>query len=80
METYLTFGKGQDLILGHGMAQNKELWIKNGWVEELAKIRTVHIFDFSGHGEKACLENNNFSVNDMAQNIFKQFFFTSIFN
>lgn len=69
METYLTFGKGQDLILGHGMAQNKELWIKNGWVEELSKIRKVHIFDFSGHGEKASLENNDFSVDDMAQNI-----------
>jgi pimeloyl-ACP methyl ester carboxylesterase len=69
METYLTFGKGSDLILGHGMAQNKELWIKNGWVEELSKIRRVHLFDFSGHGEKANLNNKKFSVTDMAQNI-----------
>ena len=48
--SYLTFGKGEDLILGHGMAQNKNLWLENGWVKELSKIRRVHIFDFPGHG------------------------------
>ena len=51
MMSYLTFGKGQDLILGHGMAQNKNLWLENGWVKELSKIRRVHIFDFPGHGD-----------------------------
>ncbi|MBK89626.1 MAG: hypothetical protein CL772_00430 [Chloroflexi bacterium] len=69
MVSYLTFGDGPDLILGHGMAQNKNLWIENGWTEELSKIRKVHVFDFSGHGENAKLKNNNFEVKDMAQNI-----------
>lgn len=69
MVSYLTFGDGPDLILGHGMAQNKNLWLENGWVEELSKIRRVHLFDFAGHGEKAILNNNNFEVTDMAENI-----------
>ena len=37
MMSYLTFGKGQDLILGHGMAQNKNLWLENGWVKRTLK-------------------------------------------
>ena len=53
MATYLTFGKGPDLILGHGMAQNKNSWIETGWVEKLSSIRTVHVFDFIGHGINA---------------------------
>ena len=48
MISHLSIGKGPDLILGHGMAQNKELWIRNGWIKRLSKIRRVHIFDFEG--------------------------------
>ncbi|MAU24163.1 MAG: hypothetical protein CL706_01980 [Chloroflexi bacterium] len=69
MVSYLTFGDGPHLILGHGMAQNKNLWVENGWIEELSKIRTVHIFDFSGHGDKANIKTKNFSVKDMSNNI-----------
>lgn len=69
MMSYLTFGKGQDLILGHGMAQNKNLWLENGWVKELSKIRRVHIFDFPGHGDNLNMDESNFSVQKMANHI-----------
>tara|TARA_Y100001970_G_scaffold158003_1_gene193286 strand:+ start:4600 stop:5274 length:675 start_codon:yes stop_codon:yes gene_type:complete len=67
--SYLTFGEGQDLILGHGMAQNKNLWLENGWVKELSKIRRVHIFDFPGHGDNLDSDESNLSVQEMANYI-----------
>ena len=67
--SYLTFGKGQDLILGHGMAQNKNLWLENGWVKELSKIRRVHIFDFPGHGDNLNMENWSYEEGDGCPNL-----------
>tara|TARA_B100001142_G_scaffold257355_1_gene258954 strand:- start:1458 stop:2132 length:675 start_codon:yes stop_codon:yes gene_type:complete len=72
MTSYLTFGKGPDLILGHGMAQNKNSWIESGWVEKLSKIRKVHIFDFEGHGVNLNTINDELlSVQNMSNNIFE---------
>ena len=72
MATYLTFGKGPDLILGHGMAQNKNSWIETGWVEKLSSIRTVHVFDFIGHGiNEGNINSNKLTVPEMTKNIIK---------
>lgn len=72
MTSYLTFGKGPDLILGHGMAQNKNSWIEAGWIEELSKIRKIHILDFEGHGSNLNTKNDNLlSVENMSKNIIK---------
>ena len=43
MTSYLSFGSGPSLILGHGMAQNKKSWIETGWVDRLSSVRTVHV-------------------------------------
>jgi len=69
MIPHLTIGKGPDLILGHGMAQNKELWIRNGWIKKLSEIRRVHIFDFEGHGKNNLTEEYDLTVESMAKNI-----------
>jgi len=69
MVTHLTFGKGTDLLLGHGMAQNMNSWIENGWIDALSKIRKVHIFDFSGHGENEGFSDESLSVENMSKNI-----------
>jgi|TARA_B110000495_G_scaffold202300_1_gene222013 pimeloyl-ACP methyl ester carboxylesterase len=72
MTSYLTFGKGPDLILGHGMAQNKNSWINSGWIEKLSKIRKIHIFDFQGHGANLSTKNDDLlSVQNMSNNIVK---------
>ena len=70
MTSYLSFGSGPSLILGHGMAQNKKSWIETGWVDRLSSVRTVHVFDFEGHGSnEGKIDSNKLTVPEMTKNI-----------
>ena len=70
MTSYLSFGSGPSLILGHGMAQNKKSWIETGWVDRLSSVRTVHVFDFEGHGSnEGKIDSRKLTVPEMTKNI-----------
>ena len=50
------------------MAQNKNLWLENGWVKELSKIREFIFLTFRDT-EITNMDESNFSVQKMANYI-----------
>ena len=48
---YTITGSGPPLVLLHGWANRyEEMWVGNGWVDELSPIRTIIGVDQRGHG------------------------------
>jgi pimeloyl-ACP methyl ester carboxylesterase len=61
---FQVFGKGDPIVLVHGMGSNKEMWKDRKWVERLEKYFTVITLDLRGHGESDKSYDPSFYTSD----------------
>ncbi|MDK2807802.1 MAG: hypothetical protein PWP24_536 [Clostridiales bacterium] len=68
--SYYVCGQGAPLFCVHGSGRNKEMWLKNGWLQELEKKYMVIAMDIRGFGKSSVFEEAKYyEINRILEDI-----------
>lgn len=69
--TYYKEGAGEALLCVHSSGRDKELWVENGWFQELQKYFTVIAMDTRGFGNSSVFHDPEYYAIDRILNDIK---------